>query len=132
MKRTIARFKNRRTSFLSTKKETKTSIMIESKEDIKKLTQEQRDALLLACLDALSSEAYDIRNEISTLDRMTSGNWMHKTSFLKARAQSRSYCRIDSTVKMPLKSGSAAVSSINAGVLYTPEITIISVSTPNL
>lgn len=63
--------------------------MIESKEDIKKLTQEQRDALLLACLDALSSEAYDIRNEISTLDRMTSGNWMHKTSFLKARAQSR-------------------------------------------
>ena len=63
--------------------------MLESKEDVRKLTQEQRDALLLACLDALSSEACDIRDEISTLDRMTSGNWMHKISFIKARAQSR-------------------------------------------
>lgn len=63
--------------------------MIISKEDIKNLTQEQRDTLLAVCLDILSDELYDIINEISSLDRITSGNWMHKVSFVKARIQNR-------------------------------------------
>lgn len=63
--------------------------MIESKEDIRNLTSEQRDALLLACLDALSTEAMDSNSELASLDRMTSGNWMHKNSFIKARIQNR-------------------------------------------